>query len=140
MVYFFILVFLAFSLYNLRGIREMILRIYFNPICNLILILAGLLYIYMAYKLDGSLAGYILGLSGFFYLNTNTFCQGIARNGIFVLMGSSIIRKLNPKDVKDIKIDEKNNTISIYADSTIYKQKYKKEDFPKVLKIIGNFK
>ena len=55
-------------------------------------------------------------------------------------MGSSIIRKLSSSDIKEIKIDKEKFIISIYADSTIYRQKYKKEDFPKVLEIIENFK
>ena len=140
MIYFIIIMFLAFGLYNLRGIRERIIMINFNPIYNLILILAGLLYFYMTYKLSRGFASYLLAISGIFYLFTTFFCQGIADDGIFVLMGSSIIRKLSSSDIKEIKIDKEKFIISIYADSTIYRQKYKKEDFPKVLEIIENFK
>lgn len=62
--------------------------------------------------------------------------QGIGEDGFYVLLGKTTIRKISFADIKNIKIDQENYKLEIYADSNIYKQAYKKEDFGKVLDII----
>ena len=140
MIYLCTLIFLAFGFYNIKGIKERQVGIETKPIYNIVLALSGILFFYLAYRLDRGLASYFLAFAALFYLFTSSFGQGMAEDGIFVLMGSSTIRKLARDDIKDIKIDKKKYQLSIYADSTIYKQKYKKADFPKVLEIIEGLK
>ena len=138
--YLMMIMFSAMAFYNLKGIKERLIKIDLEPVYYVALILAGFLYLSMAYKLAGRTQAYILGLLAIFYLFTTIFCQGMARDGIFVLMSASMIRKLSYDDIKDIKVDKNNYKLSIYEDSTIYKQKYKKEDFQKVLALVESFK
>lgn len=140
MVSLMILTFVGFTLYNLRGIRDLEIRVKIGPVYNIILILAGILYIYMAYRLKKEYASFILCLAAEAYLITTVYAQGIGKDGIYVFQGSSLIRKLERKDIKKIKIDRQKNKIEIYADSTIYKQDYDDKDFKKVLGLIEEFK
>lgn len=140
MGYFLILMFLAFAIYNLRESMGKKIRIDIRPIYNIILILAGILYLVLAYKIGGEIESGISAIFALFYLWTAIYCQGIGQDGFYVLLGKSTIRKIEFSNIKNIKVDKENYKIEFYADSTIYKQKYKKEDFQKVLKIIGNFK
>lgn len=139
MEYIVILMFLAFAIYNLRESKGKKIRIDIRPIYNIILVAAGILYLALAYKIGGGIESGIAAISALFYLWTIIYCQGIGQDGFYVLLGKSTIRKIYYSDIREIKIDMDNYKLEFYSDSTIYKQKYKKEDFQKVLKIIGNF-
>ncbi|WP_308653438.1 hypothetical protein [uncultured Anaerococcus sp.] len=139
MEYFLILMFLGFAIYNLRASKEKKIRIDVRPIYNINLVFAGILYLDLAYKIGRGIKSVIAAISALFYLYTITYCEGIGEDGFYVLLGKSTIRKITFPDIRNIKVDKENYKLEIYADSTIYKQKYKKEDFQKVLKIIGNF-
>ena len=132
MEYLIILMFLAFAIYNLRESKGKEIRIDISPIYKIILVAAGILYLV--------LASGIAAIFALFYLCTTIYCQGIGEDGFYVLLGKSTIRKIAFSNIKNIKVDKENYKLEIYADSTIYKQKYKKEDFPQVLKIIENLK
>ena len=140
MEYFLILMFLAFAIHNLRESKGKEIRIYIRPIYNIILVIAGILYLALAYKIGRGIESAIAAISALFYLWTIIYCQGIGQDGFYVLLGKSTIRKIEFSNIRDIKIDKENYKLEFYADSTIYKQKYKKEDFPKVHEIIGKFK
>lgn len=140
MEYLIILMFLAFAIYNLRESKGFKIRIDIRPIYKIILVLAGILYLFLAYKIGRGIKSVIAAISALFYLYTIIYCEGIGEDGFYVLLGKLIIRKITFSDIRNIKVDKENYKLEIYADSTIYKQKYKKEDFPKVLKIIENLK
>ena len=140
MEYLIILMFLAFAIYNLRESKGKKIRIDIRPIYKIILILAGILYLVLAYKIGGGIESGIAAIFALFYLCTIIYCQGIGEDGFYVLLGKSAIRKIAFSNIKNIKVHKENYEIEFYADSTIYKQKYKKEDFPKVFEIIGKFK
>ena len=140
MEYLIILMFLASAIYNLRESKGKKIRIDIRPIYKIILFLAGILYLFLAYKIGGGIESGIAAIFALFYLWTTIYCQGIGEDGFYVLLGKSTIRKIAFSNMKNIKVNKENYKIEFYADSTIYKQKYKKVDFPKVLKIIENFK
>ncbi|WP_308749345.1 hypothetical protein [uncultured Anaerococcus sp.] len=140
MEYLIILMFLAFAIYNLRESKGKEIRIDISPIYKIILVAAGILYLVLAYKIGGGIESGIAAIFALFYLCTTIYCQGIGKDGFYVLLGKSTIRKIAFSNIKNIKVDKENYKLEIYADSTIYKQKYKKEDFPQVLKIIENLK
>ena len=140
MEYLLTLMFLGFAIYNLRESKEKKIRIDIKPIYNIILVAAGSLYIILACKMGGRIESAVAAISAIFYLYTTTYCQGIGEGGFYVLLGKSSIRDISFADIKNIKIDQENYELEIYADSTIYKQAYKKEDFGKVLDIIENFR
>ena len=140
MEYLIILMFLGFAIYNLRESKEKKIRIAIKPIYNIILAAAGILYLVLAYKMGRGIESFIAAISALFYLYTTTYCQGIGEGGFYVLLAKSTIRKIAFSDIRDLKIDKENNKLSIYADSTIYEQRYKKEDFVKVLDIIEKFR
>ncbi len=140
MEYLVILMFLGFAIFNLRESRHKKIRISIKPIYNIILFGAGILYLVLAYKLGRGIESFIAAISALFYLYTTIYCQGIGEDGFYVLLGKSIIRDISFADIKNIKIDQENYELEIYADSTIYKQAYKKEDFEKVLEIIEHFR
>ena len=140
MEYLVILMFLGFAIYNLRESKEMKIRIDIRPIYNIILVTSGILYIIMAYKIGRGIESGIAAISALFYLYTSIYCQGIGEDGLYVLLGKSAIREIAFSDIRNIKIDKENYELSIYAYSTSYKQKYKKEDFPKVLALVESFK
>lgn len=140
MEYFLILMFLGFAIYNLKESRDKKIRITIKPIYNIILLVAGVLYSVLVYKMGRGIESFIAAISALFYLYTLTYCQGIGKDGLYVLLAKSGIRKISFADIKNIKIDQENYKLEIYADSNIYKQAYKKEDFGKVLELIDNFK
>lgn len=140
MDYLIILMFLAFSIYNLRESKGKEIRIDIRPIYKIILVVACILYLVLAYKIGGGTLSGIAAIFAMFYLWTIIYCQGIGQDGIYVTLGKSTIREIVFSNIKNIKVDKENYKIEFYADSTIYKQKYKQEDFPQVLKIIENFK
>lgn len=140
MEYLLTLMFLGFAIYNLRASKEKKIRIEIRPIYNINLVLAGILYLILAYKMGRGIEPFIAAISALFYLYTITYCEGIGEDGFYVLLGKSTIREITFSDIRNIKVDKENYKLEIYADSTIYKQKYKKEDFQKVLKIIRIFK
>lgn len=140
MEYLVILMFLGFAIYNLRESRDKKIRIAIKPIYNIILVLAGSLYLILAYKMGGRIESVVAAISALFYLYTTIYCQGIGEDGFYVLLGKSSIGDISFADIKNIKIDQENYELEIYAYSNIYKQAYKKEDFEKVLEIIGNFR
>ena len=140
MEYLLTLMFLGFAIYNLRASKEKKIRIEIRPIYNINLVLAGILYLILAYKMGRGIESFIAAISALFYLYTIIYCEGIGEDGFYVLLGKSTIREITFSDIRNIKVDKENYKLEIYADSTIYKQKYKKEDFQKVLKIIRIFK
>lgn len=140
MEYFLILMFLAFAIYNLRESKGKKIRIDIRPIYNIILVAAGILYLVLAYKIGGGIESGIAAIFALFYLWTIIYCQGIGQDGFYVLLGKSTIRKIEFSNIRNLKIDNENYKLEFYADYRIYKQKYKKEDFQKVISIIGNFK
>lgn len=140
MEYFLILMFLAFAIYNLRESMGKKIRIDIRPIYNIILVAAGILYLVLAYKIGGGIESGIAAIFALFYLWTIINCQGIGQDGFYVLLGKSTIRKIEFFNIRNLKIDKENYKLEFYADYRIYKQKYKKEDFRKVISIIGNFK
>lgn len=140
MEYFLILMFLGFAIYNLKKSRDKKIRITIKPIYNIILLVAGVLYSVLVYKMGRGIESFIAAISALFYLYTLTYCQGIGKDGLYVLLAKSGIRKISFADIKNIKIDQENYKLEIYADSNIYKQAYKKEDFGKVLELIDNFR
>lgn len=140
MEYLLILMFLGFAIYNLKESRDKKIRITIKPIYNIILLVAGVLYSVLVYKMGRGIESFIAAISALFYLYTLTYCQGIGKDGLYVLLAKSGIRKISFADIKNIKIDQENYKLEIYADSNIYKQAYKKEDFGKVLELIDNFK
>lgn len=140
MDYLLILMFLGFTIYNLRESRDKKIRIAIKPIYNIILLAAGSLYLILSCKMGGRIESAIAAISALFYLYTTTYCQGIGEDGFYVLLGKSTIREIPFADIRDIKIDQENYKLEIYADSDIYKQAYNKEDFGKVLDIIENFR
>lgn len=140
MEYFLILMFLGFAIYNLKESRDKKIRITIKPIYNIILLVAGVLYSVLVYKMGRGIESFIAAISALFYLYTLTYCQGIGKDGLYVLLAKSGIRKISFADIKNIKIDQENYKLEIYADSNIYKQAYKKEDFGKVLELIDNFR
>lgn len=136
MEYLLILMFLGFAIYNLKESRDKKIRIAIKPIYNIILLATGIFYLVLTYKVGKGIESCIAAISALFYLYTLTYCQGIGEEGFYVLLGKSIIRKISFADIKNIKIDQENYKLEIYADSNIYKQSYKKEDFSNVLDII----
>ena len=140
MEYLLTLMFLGFAIYNLRASKEKKIRIEIRPIYNINLVLAGILYLILAYKMGRGIESFIAAISALFYLYTIIYCEGIGEDGFYVLLGKSTIREITFSDIRNIKVDKEYYKLEIYADSTIYKQKYKKEDFQKVLKIIRIFK
>lgn len=140
MEYLLTLMFLGFAIYNLRASKGKKIRIEIRPIYNINLVLAGILYLILAYKMGRGIESFIAAISALFYLYTIIYCEGIGEDGFYVLLGKSTIREITFSDIRNIKVDKENYKLEIYADSTIYKQKYKKEDFQKVLKIIRIFK
>ena len=140
MGYFLILMFLAFAIYNLRESKGKKIRIDIRPIYNIILVAAWILYLVLAYKIGGGIESGIAAIFALFYLWTIIYCQGIGQDGFYVLLGKSTIRKIEFSNIRNLKIDKENYKLEFYADYRIYKQKYKKEDFQKVISIIGNFK
>nr|WP_072537586.1 hypothetical protein [Anaerococcus mediterraneensis] len=140
MEYLVILMFLGFANFNLIESKEMKIRIDIRPIYNIILVTSGILFIIMAYKIGRGIESVIAAISALFYLYTSIYCQGIGEDGFYVLLGKSSIREIAFSDIRNIKVDRENYKLEIYADSTSYKQKYKKEDFPKVLALAESFK
>lgn len=140
MEYLIILMFLGFAIFNLIESKDKKIRIAIRPIYNIILVTSGILYIIMAYKIGRGIESGIAAISALFYLYTSIYCQGIGEEGFYVLLGKSNIREIAFSDIRNIKIDKENYELSIYAYSTIYKQKYKKEDFPKVFALVESFK
>lgn len=140
MEYLVILMFLGFAIFNLIESKEMKIRIDIRPIYNIILVTSGILFIIMAYKIGRGIESGIAAVSALFYLYTSIYCQGIGEDGFYVLPGKSNIREITFSDIRNIKIDKENYKLEIYADSTSYKQKYKKEDFPEVLALVESFK
>lgn len=140
MEYLLILMFLGFAVFNLRESKDKKIRKAIKPIYNIILLVAGVLYSVLVYKMGRGIESFIAAISALFYLYTLTYCQGIGEEGFYVLLAKSGIRKISFADIKNIKIDQENYKLEIYADSNIYKQAYKKEDFGKVLELIDNFK
>ena len=140
MDYIIILMFLGFAIYNLRESKNKKIRIAIKPIYNIILVAAGILYLTLAYKMGGRIESAIAAISALFYLYTSTYCQGIGKEGFYVLLGKSNIREIPFDNINNLKIDRQNYMLEIYAYSTIYKQTYKKEDFGKVLELIENFR
>lgn len=136
MEYLLILMFLGFAIFNLRESKNKKIRIAIKPIYNIMLVAAGILYITLAYKMGGRIESAIAAISALFYLYTTMYCQGIGKDGFYVLLGKSNIREIPFADINNLKIDQENYMLEIYADSTIYKQTYKKEDFGKVLELI----
>lgn len=136
MEYLLILMFLGFAIYNLKESRDKKIRIAIKPIYNFILLVTGIFYLVLTYKVGKGIESCIAAISALFYLYTLTYCQGIGKDGFYVLLAKSGIRKISFADIKNIKIDQENYKLEIYADSNIYKQAYKKEDFGKVLDII----
>lgn len=136
MEYFLILMFLGFAIYNLKESRDKKIRITIKPIYNIIMLVAGVLYSVLVYKMGRGIESFIAAISALFYLYTLTYCQGIGKDGLYVLLAKSGIRKISFADIKNIKIDQQNYKLEIYSDSNIYKQAYKKEDFGKVLDIL----
>lgn len=140
MEYLLILMFLGFAIYNLKESRDKKIRITIKPIYNIILLVAGVLYSVLVYKMGRGIESFIAAISALFYLYTLTYCQGIGEEGFYVLLAKSGIMKISFADIKNIKIDQDNCKLEIYSDSNIYKQAYKKEDFGKVLELIDNFR
>ena len=140
MEYLLILMFLGFAIYNLRESRDKKIRIAIKPIYNFILLVTGIFYLVLTYKVGKGIESCIAAISALFYLYTLTYCQGIGEEGFYVLLAKSGIRKISFADIKNIKIDQENYKLEIYSDSNIYKQAYKKEDFGKVLELIDNFR
>lgn len=136
MEYLLILMFLGFAIYNLKESRDKKIRIAIKPIYNFILLVTGIFYLVLTYKIGRGIESCITAISALFYLYTLTYCQGIGEEGFYVLLGKTTIRKTSFADIKNIKIDQENYKLKIYVDSNIYKQAYKKEDFGKVLDII----
>lgn len=136
MEYLITLMFLGFAIFNLRESKDKKIRITIKPIYNIILLAAGILYLVLAYKIGMGIESAIAAISALFYLYTTIYCEGVGEDGFYVLLGKSIIRKVAFADIRDIKIDQENYKLQIYANSDIYKQTYKKEDFGKVLDII----
>lgn len=140
MEYLITLMFLGFAIFNLRESKDKKIRITIKPIYNIILLAAGILYLVLAYKIGMGIESAIAAISALFYLYTTIYCEGVGEDGFYVLLGKSIIRKVAFADIRDIKIDQENYKLQIYANSDIYKQTYKKEDFGKVLDIIERFR
>lgn len=140
MEYLITLMFLGFAIFNLRESKDKKIRITIKPIYNIILLAAGILYLVLAYKIGMGIESAIAAISALFYLYTTIYCEGVGEDGFYVLLGKSIIRKVAFADIRDIKIDQENYKLQIYANSDIYKQTYKKEDFGKVLELIDNFR
>lgn len=136
MEYLLILMFLGFAIYNLKESRDKKIRITIKPIYNIILLVAGVLYSVLVYKMGRGIESFIAAISALFYLYTLTYCQGIGEEGFYVLLAKSGIMKISFADIKNIKIEQENYKLEIYSDSNIYKQAYKKEDFGKVLDIL----
>lgn len=136
MEYLITLMFLGFAIFNLKESRDKKIRIAIKPIYNFILLVTGIFYLVLTYKVGKGIESCIAAISALFYLYTLTYCQGIGKDGFYVLLAKSGIRKISFADIKNIKIDQENYKLEIYADSNIYKQAYKKEDFGKVLDII----
>lgn len=136
MEYLITLMFLGFAIFNLRASKDKKIRITIKPIYNIILVATGIFYLVLTYKIGKWIESCITAISALFYLYTLTYCQGIGEDGFYVLLGKTTIRKISFADIKNIKIDQENYKLEIYADSNIYKQAYKKEDFGKVLDII----
>ena len=140
MEYLITLMFLGFAIFNLRESKDKKIRITIKPIYNIILLAAGILYLVLAYKIGMGIESAIAAISALFYLYTTIYCEVVGEDGFYVLLGKSIIRKVAFADIRDIKIDQENYKLQIYASSDIYKQTYKKEDFGKVLDIIERFR
>lgn len=140
MEYLITLMFLGFAIYNLKESRDKKIRITIKPIYNIILLVTGIFYLVLTYKVGKGIESCIAAISALFYLYTLTYCQGIGKDGLYVLFGKTTIRKISFADIKNIKIDQENYKLQIYANSDIYKQAYKKEDFGKVLELIDNFR
>lgn len=140
MEYLITLMFLGFAIFNLRKSKDKKIRITIKPIYNIILLAAGILYLVLAYKIGMGIESAIAAIFALFYLYTTIYCEGVGEDGFYVLLGKSIIRKVAFADIRDIKIDQENYKLQIYANSDIYKQTYKKEDFGKVLDIIERFR
>lgn len=140
MEYLITLMFLGFAIYNLKESRDKKIRITIKPIYNIILLVTGIFYLVLTYKVGKGIESCIAAISALFYLYTLTYCQGIGEEGFYVLLAKSGIRKISFADIKNIKIDQENYKLEIYSDSNIYKQAYKKEDFGKVLELIDNFR
>ncbi len=140
MEYLIILMFLGFAIFNLRESKDKKIRITIKPIYNSILLATGIFYLVLTYKVGKGIESCIAAISALFYLYTLTYCQGIGKDGFYVLLAKSGIRKISFADIKNIKIDQENYKLEIYSDSNIYKQAYKKEDFGKVLELIDNFR
>lgn len=140
MEYLLILMFLGFAIFNLRESKDKKIRITIKPIYNIILLVAGVLYSVLVYKMGRGIESFIAAISALFYLYTLIYCQGIGEEGFYVLLAKSGIMKISFADIKNIKIDQENYKLEIYSDSNIYKQAYKKEDFGKVLELIDNFR
>lgn len=140
MEYLITLMFLGFAIFNLKESRDKKIRITIKPIYNIILLAAGIFYLVLTYKVGKGIESCIAAISALFYLYTLTYCQGIGKDGLYVLLAKSGIRKISFADIKNIKIDQENYKLEIYSDSNIYKQAYKKEDFGKVLELIDNFR
>ena len=140
MEYLITLMFLGFAIFNLKESRDKKIRIAIKPIYNFILLVTGIFYLVLTYKVGKGIESCIAAISALFYLYTLTYCQGIGEEGFYVLLAKSGIRKISFADIKNIKIDQENYKLEIYSDSNIYKQTYKKEDFGKVLELIDNFR
>lgn len=140
MEYLITLMFLGFAIFNLKESRDKKIRITIKPIYNIMFVATGIFYLVLTYKVGKGIESCIAAISALFYLYTLTYCQGIGKDGLYVLLAKSGIRKISFADIKNIKIDQENYKLEIYSDSNIYKQTYKKEDFGKVLELIDNFR
>lgn len=108
MEYLIILMFLAFAIYNLRESKGKEIRIDISPIYKIILVAAGILYLVLAYKIGGGIESGIAAIFALFYLCTTIYCQGIGKDGFYVLLGKSTIRKIAFSNIKNIKVDKEN--------------------------------
>ena len=138
MEYLITLMFLGFAIFNLRASKGKKIRIAIKPFLNIILLATGIFYLVLTYKIGRGIESCLAAISALFYLYTLNYCQGIGEDGIFVLLGKSTIREISFADIKNIKIDQENYKLEIYADSNIYKQDYNKEDFGTVLELLDN--
>ena len=133
--------FLAGIIYNYSKIRKNQVSTKSKPLVIMVFALFILFSIYICFKYDNSISGYIVAFLASIYLYIPIFNQGISNNGVNLFLGgTSLLRFAKFEEIKDIKYDVKGNNeleLKIHTYGNTFTQIYDNGDKVQVLEILN---
>ena len=138
-----LIAFLSASFYNFRIGYGNKIRIKIRPIYLIIIGAYSLLILIMAGRKDGSILGYILGLSTILLLLSNILSRGVREDGIVLMNGANpLLILIKKRNIKDISLEEKKAEIKlkIKAKRSYFVESFGKKDRNKLEGFIADFK